>query len=447
MKHKSEIQILAHLLAKPKNYIEFYELIHEDLFVSLDHKKIFSSIQRLIKSDKSVNIFNVSEEINGDTDKYYDLLINISEKIDHFGGFENHLHHITQLNIKEKLKITLKRAILSLDNDKTTQEVILKTESSLNELKTNERFSVKKIGECLGEVYENIDNKSKAQGGVTGVGTGFKEIDKLTGGWQKGDLVIIAGDTSQGKTSISLNFMLNASKIYNKKTVIFSYEMTTLQLASRFASLESGISSKDLINGTVTTEEINLLSSRITKLTDCEIYIDKCRSNKFSALCSSIKSLVISKGIELIVIDYLQLITTDERGQTTEQMFANISRDLKNLAKSLEVPIIVLSQLSRKQNARPGGEPKLGDLRGSGQIEEASDVVAFVYRPEYYGISNYEDGETTENVAEFRIEKGRNIGLSRTKLKFIKHLTKFQDFDFEEPSVLVPNNDFENDPF
>jgi len=278
---------------------------------------------------------------------------------------------------------------------------------------------------------EDISN----QEGMSGVATGFAKLDQLTSGWQPSDLVILAARPGMGKTAFVMSMAKNIAIDFNMAVAIFSLEMSSVQLITRMISSETGISSEKLRKGSLETYEWEALNVKVKKLSDAPIFIDDTPSLSVFDLRAKARRLVSQHDVKIVIIDYLQLMTAGTSTKSSgnrEQEISTISRNLKALAKELNVPVVALSQLSRAVETRGGSKrPLLSDLRESGAIEQDADIVSFIYRPEYYGLTEWDDDERTpcEGQAEFIIAKHRNGGLDNIKMKFIGRLAKFTNLD------------------
>ena len=284
-------------------------------------------------------------------------------------------------------------------------------------------------------VYQSILEIEEARNnpdGISGIPTGLFELDKITAGWQRSDMIVIAARPAMGKTAFVLSMARNIAVDFNKGVAFFSLEMSSIQLTKRLISSETLIKSDQLRTGKLADFEMQKLHFKIKKLIDAPIYIDDTPGISifdFRAKCRRLKS---TKNIEIIIIDYLQLMTGGpQKGNTNrEQEISLISRTIKEIAKELNIPIIALAQLSRSVEQR-GGEkrPIMSDLRESGSIEQDADIVSFLYRPEYYGFNQREDGQSNAKVAEIMIEKHRNGSTGVVRLKFEGDFTLFTNID------------------
>ncbi|MGB0396160.1 MAG: replicative DNA helicase, partial [Flavobacteriaceae bacterium] len=275
---------------------------------------------------------------------------------------------------------------------------------------------------------EEIANKD----GLSGVASGFEKLDLLTSGWQPSDLIIIAARPGMGKTALTLSMARNMAVTQQTPVAFFSLEMSSVQLITRLISAETGLSSEKLRTGKLADHEWKQLNVKVGDLEKAPLFIDDTPALSIFDLRAKARRLASQHDIKLIIVDYLQLMTagTSSKAGNREQEISTISRNLKSLAKELDIPVIALSQLSRAVETRGGTKrPQLSDLRESGAIEQDADIVSFIYRPEYYGIEEWDDEEHTSSVgqAEFIVAKHRNGGLDNIRMKFIGNLGKFED--------------------
>ena len=293
------------------------------------------------------------------------------------------------------------------------------------------------------KTIKRIDDMRSRQEDVTGVPSGFSSLDRVTYGWQTSDLIILAARPSVGKTAFALNLARNAALHPTKPTpiVFFSLEMSSSQLVQRILSAESEILLEKISRGRMEEHEMQQLYKKgIQRLSTAPIFIDDTAALNIFELRAKCRRLKSKHGIGLIIIDYLQLMSggSDNRNSNREQEIRTISRNLKGLAKELQVPIIALSQLSREVEKRKDGKkiPQLSDLRESGAIEQDADMVMFLYRPEYYDITSNEHGESVKGETHVRIAKHRNGSLENIKLKALLHIQKFVDAEDNDFSGL-----------
>ena len=316
------------------------------------------------------------------------------------------------------------RAYKNEDYDKVLESI----EGQIFELSQNEnRTGLTHIKDTLTELIEILDDRSKNKGSVTGIPTGFSDLDRILLGMQRKDLILLAARPSVGKTALAVNIALNAAKS-GSKVAIFSLEMSKTQLAQRMLSSLSLVNLKQLISGDITEWEDIFEASSI--IAGNSIYMDYTAGISITELRSKCRRLKADSGLDFIMIDYLQLMTSEGRNENRQQEISTISRNLKALAKELDVPILALSQLSR-DSEKSGRKPKLSDLRESGAIEQDADVVILLYREDYQN----EEAEV-KNQIELIIAKHRNGETGSVELNFIKECTRFVDLQTERDKEL-----------
>ena len=313
------------------------------------------------------------------------------------------------------------------------------------------------MSDLVTEAKKQIEKAGQQPDGLSGIPSGFAALDRFTAGWQKSDLVILAARPGMGKTAFVLSLARNAAVGFKKPVAVFSLEMSSIQLVMRLISGEAELAGDKLKKGNLEQHEWHQLDSKIRELTEAPLYIDDTPALSIFELRAKARRLKANHDIQMIVIDYLQLMTAggDNRGGNREQEISQISRSLKGIAKELEIPVIALSQLSRNVEQRGTSKvPQLSDLRESGAIEQDADMVLFIYRPEYYNITEDEAGQSTAGKAEIHIAKHRNGALGMAPLRYIGHLAKFTDLEENAPfnantasynGGLKPNPSFDND--
>ena len=292
-----------------------------------------------------------------------------------------------------------------------------------------------------------LEELKEKEDGLTGVPTGFTNLDRLTSGWQPSDLIILAARPGMGKTSFVLALARNAATDFGKGVAIFSLEMSNVQLVQRLVSLEAEISGHKLRNGQLEDYEWQQLQTAIEKLAEAPIYIDDTPGINIFELRAKCRRLKMQHDIQMVIIDYLQLMSggSDNQKGNREQEVSAISRALKGMAKELNVPVIALSQLSRAVEVRGGTKrPQLSDLRESGSIEQDADQVAFIYRPEYYDILEDEEGQSLKGIVEIIMAKNRHGSQDTIKLRWIGEYAKFSDL--EDPDFAALPEDTFGDP-
>jgi len=278
------------------------------------------------------------------------------------------------------------------------------------------------ISEAIRNYFDHIEYLYEHRGEPLGIPTGFLDLDKMLGGLQRSDLIIIAARPGVGKTSLMLNIALNAARKFHQRVAIFSLEMSNEQIVQRLVSGETGIDSQRLRLGDLRDDEWGLFVQATNALSDAAIYMDDTPSISALQLRTKARRLYAEFGLDLIIIDYLQLMSGDQRTENRVQEISYLSRSLKGLARELHVPVLVASQLSRAVEQRSDKRPVLSDLRESGSIEQDADIVIFIYRDDVYD----EDSER-KNIAELIIAKHRNGPTGSVELYFQKNLTQFKN--------------------
>jgi replicative DNA helicase len=450
-----EEAVLGAMLIDEKGVNEIIELLSPEVFYKKSHQLIYESIERLFRESEPIDLLTVSADLKKNKNfepaggDFY--LISLSQKVSSSAHIEFHSRIILQKYIQRKL-ITISNEIIQKSYNESTDvmDLLDEAESKLYDVaQGNIKTSTESAQNLVIRAKARIEEIAK-QEGLSGVSTGFEKLDKLTSGWQPSDLVIIAARPGMGKTALALSMARNISVQQKIPVAFFSLEMSSVQLITRLISSETGLSSDKLRTGKLADHEWQQLNIKVSDLESSPLFIDDSPSLTIFELRAKARRLASSHGIKLIIIDYLQLmnIGSSNKAGNREQEISTISRNLKALAKELDIPVIALSQLSRAVETRGGTKrPILSDLRESGAIEQDADIVSFLYRPEYYGITEWDDDMKTpsEGQGEFIVAKHRNGALDSIKLKFIPNLGKFEDlggFDspFEFQSKLNPEN-------
>lgn len=428
-----EEAVLGAMLLEPECVDLAMEELTPSCFYDPRHKMIFEAMSSLVNEHISVDIITVSnklkekgqlEDVGGPV-----VLVNLSEKVGSAAHIEYYTRILKQKNIQRDL-ITASYDILkeSFDDSIKVDELIDHAQTKVyNAIQSNVRKDVQDIGSLINEAMSSLQAK-QSQNGLSGVPSGFLSLDTITMGWQPSDLIILAARPSVGKTAFSLNLARNAAVDHHMPVAFFSLEMAAIQLTNRLITSESGLA-PDKIKGGIKLEDFEWqqLEYQLKALAKAPIYIDDTPSLPLMEFRTKAKNLVKNKGVRLIIIDYLQLIQgpTELKGMR-EQEVAAISRTLKATAKELNVPIIALSQLSRQAVTRQGGggKPQLSDLRESGSIEQDADMVIFIHRPDYVGLSDNEgDKEKTQIIiAKHRNGETKDIDMlfKGEKLRFVE---------------------------
>jgi replicative DNA helicase len=422
-----ERTLIGKLIINPQDYYNNHSLLSPDIFKDPKNKRIYTYLSKELEDGNKVDLVTLSEKISKSGE---DLTSDVARMISEDAYLETQaLTCILVLNQKKK-----KEQLLSLNNqiadmlsrDDDLFEILEYVEEQVGKIGNVSKDEIVNVKEQLGGLLKDIEYKMNNEG-LNGITTGFNSIDKFTGGWQETDLVIIGGASSMGKTSLALAFAFNSAFIGGSPTCLFSYEMSSKQLLSRLISSDTGIDNKWILKGTLDQSEMSKIHESVGRIEETPLYVDECSSSSLKYLINRIRQYVITKKVKLFMVDYLQLVTNDKRGRSREQEVSEVARSLKNIAKELNVTIIALSQLNRGVGQRSESRPTIADLRESGEIEQAADMVVLVYRPEYYGIKEDGDGQSTEGLAEIIFAKGRNVGTGVMGLRFQRELTKFHE--------------------
>ncbi len=437
-----EEAVIGAMMIDKKGVDDVIDILHADAFYKPAHRFIYLAIFKLFENSEPIDLLTVSNQLKKDEKleavggDFY--LINLTQKVSSAAHIEFHARIILQKYIQRRL-ISISTEIITNSYDETVDvfDLLDDAESKLfditqGNLKKSSEAAENLVNQALKKI-EEISNKE----GMSGVPTGFTKLDALTSGWQPSDLVILAARPGMGKTAFVMSMAKNMAIDFNIPVAIFSLEMSSVQLITRMISSETGISSEKLRKGNLETYEWEALNVKVKNLSNAPVFIDDTPSLAVFDLRAKARRLASQHGVKLIIIDYLQLMTAGSQTKSSgnrEQEISTISRNLKALAKELNIPVIALSQLSRAVETRGGSKrPLLSDLRESGAIEQDADIVSFIYRPEYYGLTEWDDEERTpcEGQAEFIVAKHRNGGLDNIKLKFEGRLAKFSDLDEE----------------
>jgi replicative DNA helicase len=436
--------ILGAMMIDKKGVDEVIDILHPDVFYKEAHKNIYEAIILLFEKGDPIDLLTVSTELKkqkklqASGGEYY--LIQLTQKVSSSAHIEYHSRIVLQKYIQRCL-IKISNEIIEESYDEGTDvfDLLDHAESKLYEVtQGNIKRSSETAQNLVMQAKKRIEEISNKEG-LSGVPSGFTDLDKLTSGWQPSDLVIIAARPGMGKTALTLTMARNIAVGQNIPVAFFSLEMSSVQLITRLISSETGLSSEKLRTGNLEPHEWEQLNVKVKSLEQAPLFIDDTPSLSIFDLRAKARRLSSQHGIKLIVVDYLQLMTGggSQKGGNREQEISSISRNLKALAKELSIPVLALSQLSRAVETRGGSKrPLLSDLRESGAIEQDADIVSFIYRPEYYDIDEWDDDDQspTKGQAEFIIAKHRNGGLDSIRLKFIGQLGKFENLDnFDSP--------------
>ena len=434
-----EEAVLGALMLDNEALSDTIDILKPEYFYKMEHQKIFDAIIILFNESKPVDILTIIEQLkkSGELESiggaFY--ITQLTNNVASSANTEYHARIIVEKFIQRSL-IQISSNIIKDSFDETIdvfdllsnaeQELFSVTEGSL-------RKSYSKMSELISSAINNIEELKNKEDGLSGVPSGFSRLDRVTSGWQKSDLVIIAARPGMGKTALALTMCRNIAINHKTPIGIFSLEMSTDQLVNRLISSESEIPSNKLRKGNLEEYEFVQLHEKIKDLAEAPIYIDDTPGLSVFELRAKARRLVKNHGVKIIIVDYLQLMTAGgNKIGNREQEISTISRSLKGIAKELKIPVIALSQVNRGVESRTSTSkrPILADLRESGAIEQDADIVTFIYRPEYYKIYEWENSDDSRGQAEIIIAKHRNGALENIRLKFINTLAKFSDLDY-----------------
>lgn len=462
-----EEAVLGAMLLEKEALSTVIDILSKESFYKEQNGRVFAAIVSLFNRSEPVDILTVSQELKrtGELEmvggSYY--VSSLTNRIASSVNIEFHARIVAQKYLqRELIRIGTETIKTAYEDGTDVFELLDNTTKGIFEiLDSNVRKQHDKMSTLIARAIEEIEHASNQTDGLLGVPSGFTALDRITGGWQKSDLHILAARPGMGKTAFVVTMAKNAAVDFNRPVAIFSLEMSSLQLVKRLISSETELAQDKILKGNLDNHEFVQLNERIKKLSTAPLFIDDTPALSIFELRAKARRLKENQKIELIIIDYLQLMSghsTDGKGVNREQEISTISRGLKSLAKELQVPIIALSQLSRNVENRPGGSkrPQLSDLRESGAIEQDADMVMFIYRPEYYGLEVDEKNRPTRGLAEVIIAKNRHGALETVDLRFVGQFAKFVDYDqsvgsemmyqSSENKSLEQNNDFLSQP-
>ena len=432
-----EEAVLGALMLEKDSIITVQEFVSPDAFYTEEHRLIYKAIEELSTELKPIDLYTVTEKLKVRRELKKvggaSYLARLTQKVGSAANVEFHAKIIAQKYVqRELIRSATEIQKRSYDESTDVTDLIGYAESEIFKVAEGHvKRSVQSSKDILAKALLQIEEASKNTSAFNGVPSGFMAIDRVTLGWQPSDLIIIAARPSMGKTAFVLSMARNIAVDHERPVAFFSLEMSSVQLMMRLIVAETGLAGNDVKSGRLTPEQWRHLESATKPLGAAPLYIDDTPALSVFEFRSKARRLKIHNDIQLIVIDYLQLMTgTQDSKGNREQEVAFISRTLKAIAKELNVPIIALSQLNRSTELRGGSKrPQLSDLRESGAIEQDADIVAFIHRPEYYGINQDENGMPTAGLAEIIIAKHRNGAVTDVNLRFLKDQARFADMD------------------
>jgi replicative DNA helicase len=431
-----EEAVLGALMLERDAYVTVADIIDTSSFYKEEHQKIFEAIKELSTNEKPVDLLMVTQELK-DRDQLDEVggpgyITQLTRRVASAAHIEFHSRIIAQKFIqRELIRVSSEIQGKSYDDTMDVDDLIDFSESSLFQVaERNIKKETRPIKPVLNEAIVQIEKARQRKDGLSGVPSGFTALDRITSGWQKTDLIIIAARPSMGKTAFVLSMARNMAVDHNRSVAVFSLEMSSIQLVNRLIAAETELGNDKLKTGRLENYEWEHLNRKISALEKAPIFVDDTPALSIFEFRAKCRRLKMQHDIQVVIVDYLQLMTagTDNRG-SREQEVSTISRSLKAIAKELNIPILALSQLNRSVESREGKRPQLSDLRESGAIEQDADIVTFIHRPEYYGMTEDDSGNSLIGVAEIIIAKHRNGATGDVHLAFKKELAKFSDME------------------
>lgn len=448
-----EEAVLGAMMLERDKIHSVIEILSEGHFYAPENGKIFKAIHTLYVNGGAVDLLTVANELRntGELDiiggAYY--LASLTSKVSSAANVEYHARILTQKYVqRELIRVSGEIAVEAYDDTNDSFQMLDECERKLYEIKNSGlKRSFRGIDVLVQQALKSLEERqAQDNSGITGVATGFSDLDRITSGWQPSDLVILAARPAMGKTAFALSLMRNAALDFGKKVMIFSLEMADVQLVNRLISGEAEIESDKIKKSNLTEQEWQRLHDKTINLSSAGIFIDDTPQLSIFDLTAKCRRIHSQGGLDLVVVDYLQLLRHETKGQgNREQEIAFISRALKGLAKELAIPVIALAQLSREVEKRGNKRPQLSDLRESGSIEQDADMVMFLYRDEYYqkmGMnepnqqSEPSPGSEIAGLTEIIIGKNRHGETGSAFAKFIGQYSKFVDLDPQDRMML-----------
>jgi replicative DNA helicase len=425
---EAEEAVVGAVLINPEAYYDLAQFLQPDDFYIVRHRWIWEAFTRLHEKRIPLDFLTVSEELESAGQltemggpAFLTALLNQVPTSLHAEAYGRMVE--ADAIRRRMLTAANQIATLAYDERDSVENIIEESEKAIfNVSERRLRHDVQPIRQVMSEAYDRIDELAKRPGDIFGVPTGFIDLDRKLMGLQPSDLLVIAGRPGQGKSGFLLSVAKNAALLHKKHVAVFSLEMSNEQVALRLISQQTGIDSQHLRTGKLDESEMGLFVHAIEVLGDTQIYLDDTPAITPLALRTKCRRLHMEYGLDLIIVDYIQLMSGDTRTENRVQEVSYISRNLKVLARELNVPVLAAAQLSRAVEQRTDKRPVLSDLRESGSIEQDADIVMFIYRPD-----QYEKDTIKQNVAEIIVSKHRNGPTGSVELVFMSNLAKFVD--------------------
>lgn len=431
-----EEAVLGAIMLEKDAILSVLDILEPGSFYKEANQQIYEVAQSLSQGEKPIDLLTISEELRK-LDKLEAVggavyIAQLTSRVGSAAHLEYHARIVAQKYIqRELIRVSSNIQERAFDEGTDVDDLLDYSERELlNIAEGHIKKETIKLNNLLKTAIEQIEEAAKRKDSLSGVPSGFARLDKLTSGWQRSDLVILAARPSMGKTAFVLSMARNMAVDHNRPVAFFSLEMSSIQLVNRLIIGETQLPSDKIRTGRLENYEWEQLEYKVKDLEQAPIYVDDTPALSIFEFRAKARRLKQKYDIQAIVIDYLQLMTGSKDSGSREQEVSNISRSLKSVAKELDIPIIALSQLNRSVEMRSGNKrPQLSDLRESGAIEQDADLVLFIHRPEYYGIDVDEEGNSLKGIAEIIIAKHRNGATGDVHLKFIREFAKFVDLE------------------
>ncbi|PID91143.1 MAG: replicative DNA helicase [Bacteroidetes bacterium] len=431
-----EEAVLGAIMLEKDAILTVIDILEGDSFYKEAHQHIYNVALSLSQQEKPVDLLTVTEELRK-TDKLdivggASYIAQLTSRVGSAAHLEYHARIVAQKYIqRELIRVSSEIQERAFDESSDVDDLLDFSERELlNIAEGHIKKETQPMNVLVRAAIDQIQEAGKNDGALSGVPSGFTRLDRMTSGWQRSDLIIVAARPSMGKTAFVLSMARNMAVDHSRPVAIFSLEMSSIQLVNRLIIGETQLSAEKVRNGQLENYEWEQLEYKIKDLEKAPIYVDDTPGIsifEFRAKCRRLKQKF---DVQAIVIDYLQLMSGSKDSGSREQEVSQISRSLKSVAKELDVPIIALSQLNRSVEMRSGNKrPQLSDLRESGAIEQDADLVCFIHRPEYYGMEIDEEGNSLKGIAEIIVAKHRNGAIGDVQLKFIREFAKFVNLD------------------
>ena len=446
-----EETVLGALMLERDAYVTIADIIDTDSFYKDEHRKVFEAIKYLSTHEKPVDLLMVQQELK-DRNQLDEIggplyITQLTSRVASAAHIEFHARIIAQKYIqRELIRVSSEIQVKSYDDTMDIDDLIDFSESALFKVaEGNIKKETRPIKPILKEVALLIEQASNREDGLSGIPSGFTALDRITSGWQKTDLIIIAARPAMGKTAFVLSMARNMAVDHQRPVAVFSLEMSSEQLVKRLIAAETELGSEKIKNGRLVQWEWEHFNRKLAILEEAPLFVDDTPALSIFEFRAKCRRLKVQHNIGAVIVDYLQLMTagSDNKGNR-EQEVSLISRSLKAIAKELDIPILALSQLNRSVEAREGKRPQLSDLRESGAIEQDADLVLFIHRPEYYGITEL-DGKSLLGIAEIIVAKHRNGSVGDIQLAFKKQQVKFCDLEEDIPEEITYRSKMNND--